>query len=251
MKVFFSGVVTEMTPVFERRADQMLRRMFANGAWYYTVTIATVGLFAWVAFLHAAINLDHSSRVRRRVVQYGVCAVAIAVLSGVTPTDRQGNPRGTVGGLLSTVVAVGALVVIVMACVQLRPLRRAVYGPTEPAKVAPGVDPAVATALANRRRREDARALAERDPNLARDLNMGRPDRAREYDDGGLIDINSAPAAVFVTVCGIDREAAERLVTTREHYPSGFTSVQEVLAYVDLSERDADVLRDRGLVLPS
>jgi DNA uptake protein ComE-like DNA-binding protein len=79
---------------------------------------------------------------------------------------------------------------------------------------------------------------------------MGRPDRARKYD-AGLIDINSAPAEVFVSVCGIARDAAERLVTTREQYASGFTSVEEVLAYVDMSQRDADVLRDRGLVLPS
>lgn len=225
--------------------------MFANGAWYYTLTIATAGLLAWVPFLHAAIKLDHSSRERKRVVHYGVCAVAIAVLSGVTPTDTQGNPRGTIGGLLSTLVAVGALVVIVIACVQLRPLRRTIFGPTEPPKVAPGVDPAVARALASRRRREDARALAQRDPNLARDLNMGRPDRARDYDDGGLVDINNAPAEVFVSVCGLDQDAAERLVRTRSQYPSGFSSVEEVLAYVDLSEREADVLRDRALVLSS
>ena len=240
-----------MTPVFEGRADQMFRRMFANGAWYYTVTIATAGLFAWVAFLHAATHLNHSSRVRRRVVQYAIGAVALAALSGLTPTDRQGNPRGTIGGLLSTIVAIGALVVITTACVQLRPLRQAVYGDAQAARLAPGVDPAVVHALATRRRREEARALAERDPNLARDLNVGRPDRAREYDDGGLVDINSAPAEVFVSVCGIDRDVAERVVTTREHYASGFTSVQEVLAYVDMSERDADVLRDRGLVMPS
>jgi hypothetical protein len=229
----------------------MFRRMVANGAWYYTVTVATAGLFAWVGFLHAGARLD-DSRVRRRAVPYAIGAAVIGFLAAVEPTDAQGNPRGTIGGLLSVVIAFGAITIIAMACVQLRPLRRAAYGVTHPAAAAtPGLDPAVAQAVAARRRRDEARALAERDPNLARDLNMGRPDRPREYDDGGLVDINRAPAEVLVSVCGIERAAAERLVTTREQFPSGFTSISEVLAYVDMSERDADVLRDRGLVMPS
>jgi hypothetical protein len=230
------------------RPAQGLRRIIADGAWYYTLAIATVGLLAWVPFLHAAVRL-HDNSLRRRAALYGLFAAIIAVLSGVTPTDPQGNPRGALGAVLSTVVVVVAVPIVAAACVQLRPLRRAVYGLAEPSRVVPpGTDRAVAQALAARTRREDARALAERDPMLARDLNIGRPDRPREYDDGGLVDLNSAPAGVLMSVCGLDSEAAERLVATRELFPTGFSSIDELLVYAELP--DGGVLRDRGVLLP-
>jgi len=98
--------------------------------------------------------------------------------------------------------------------------------------------------LAARQRRHEARALAKRDPNLARDLNIGRPDRPREYDDGDLVDLNSSPTEVLMSVCGLDKDAAERLVAARQGWATGFSSVEEALAFVDLSERDANVLRE-------
>jgi hypothetical protein len=89
-----------------------------------------------------------------------------------------------------------------------------------------------------------------RDPALARDLNMGRPDLSRNYDDGGLIDLNGAPASVLASVCGFDPAVAERLIDARELFPAGFSSVDEALVYAELAGRDADVLRDRAVVLP-
>jgi hypothetical protein len=226
-------------------------RIVAKGAWYYTVAIVTAGLFAWVPFLHAATKLN-DSRLRRRAAMYGVLAAASAVLSGLTPTDADGNPRGAVGTLLSTVVALIAVAIITAACVQLRPVRRIVYGLSEPSRMVmpPGTDPAIAQALAARDRRHRARALVENDPLLARDLNIGRPDRLREYDDGGLVDLNSAPVEVLMSACGLNREDAERLVSTRESFPAGFSSIDELLVYVELSGSDAEVVRDRGVLLP-
>ena len=43
-------------------------------------------------------------------------------------------------------------------------------------------------------KREEAREIARRDPQMARDLRIGRPDLPRQYDDGGLVDVNSAPS---------------------------------------------------------
>src|SRR3954451_24979850 len=97
-------------------------RIVAKGAWYYTVAIVTAGLFAWVPFLHAGTRLN-DNRLRRRAALYGLVAAANAVLSGRTPTDANGNPRGGIGTLLSTVAALLAVATITAACVQLRPAR--------------------------------------------------------------------------------------------------------------------------------
>ena len=101
------------------------------------------------------------------------------------------------------------------------------------------------------REARQARELAKRDPDLAIDLRIGRPDRARSYDDGGgLVDLNSAAADVIVSVCGFDREVAERVVSRREEWANGFSSIEEALAYLPLSEREEGVLREPGLGSP-
>jgi DNA uptake protein ComE-like DNA-binding protein len=230
---------------------KMHDRFIADGRWYYTLTVLTAGLFAWVPFLHAGAK-THDDRQRRPAALYGALAVGLAVMAGITPTDAQGDPQGAFGALLSTVVGVAAIVIIAAACLQLRPLRLAAYGLHDSHRVGPAAtDRAVTQALAARQRRQEARALAERDPSLARDLSIGRPDRARDYDDGGLVDLNSSSAELLVSVCGLDKDSAERLVGIRQQWATGFTSVEEALAYVELSERDANVLRDRGMVLPN
>lgn len=228
-----------------------LSRIFVNGAWYYTVTVVTAGLFAWVPFLHAGTKLT-DNRLRKLAALYGVVAVVVGVLSGLTPTDAEGNATGAAGTLLSTVVALVAIAMITAACVQLRPARRAVYALAEPPRVLipAGTDPAVAQVLAARERRQSARALVEGDPMLARELNIGRPDRMRNYDDGGLVDLNNAPVEVLMSSCGLSGADAERLVTARDLFPAGFSSIDELLVYAELSGQHADVLRDRGILLP-
>jgi hypothetical protein len=46
-------------------------------------------------------------------------------------------------------------------------------------------------------RRRQARELAKRNPVLARDLNIGRPDVPHDYNDGGLVDVNQVPATCW------------------------------------------------------
>lgn len=227
----------------------MRERLFANGRWYYTLTIASVGLFAWVPFTHAWTRTEDAG-VRRLAAVYGSYAVALGLLSGLTPTNAQGEPDGLVGALMSTVIVVAAIAVAATACIRLTPLRRQVYG--LPAPAAPHRSPreaAVADALAARRRRDEARALAARDPNLARELGVGQPEHVGDYDDGGIVDLNTASTRTLVSSLGLDPSGAERLVSGRRQWNLGFTSVDEAIAFVELSERDANILRERGIVL--
>src|SRR6266540_3375984 len=108
--------------------------------------------------------------------------------------------------------------------------------------------PAMAAALAARQRREQARAVAARDPALARDLRIGRPDLPSEFDDGGLVDVNSVPAQVLVDRLGLSPTQAAQVVEARDRL-GGFSGPEELTAFAELPEATVKVLGDRLLFL--
>jgi hypothetical protein len=55
------------------------------------------------------------------------------------------------------------------------------------------------------RLRREARKLCQDSPVLAQELTIGRPDPPRDYDDGGLVDVNRVPAAVLASRLGLAR----------------------------------------------
>ncbi|WP_410593502.1 hypothetical protein [Amycolatopsis sp. lyj-23] len=213
--------------------------------WYFVVTIASLGLFAWVPFVHAAARLGRTALYVRAAV-FAAVAVLIGVLMAVTPTDTTGKAVGTTGGLLSLAGVMLAIAAVVAGCVQQGKLRRRILG-LAPAE-RPGENPALATALAARERRAEARKLVASDPLIARDLRIGRPDLARDYDDGGLVDLNNAPAGVIASVCGLDAATAEAVVDIRTTV-GGFAAVDDVSTVVPYAAMDR--VRDRAIVLPA
>jgi hypothetical protein len=232
-------------------ADRRARRNRRPGAWYFAMVLLSAGLFSAIPFAHAAARLRRKD-LRLRVGAYAAVAIVLAVLSSITPQDAHGNPVGAAGHALSTIVAVLALAVMATACFQLVPLRREVYGleagPTPPTHPA-AADPVVAAHLAARARRDEARALAQSDPVLAHDLRIGRPDLPREYEDGGLIDLNSAPAHAIARACSIEPSLAERIVAVRQELGS-FSSLDEVFVFAEVEQGTAARIRDYALLLP-
>jgi hypothetical protein len=110
---------------------------------------------------------------------------------------------------------------------------------------------AQAIAAANMRRdlRRQAREQAAQDPALARELRIGRPDLPRQYDDGGLVDLNHAPGPVMTALSGVTPEIAERIIATREHVGC-FSSAEELVATVDLHPDLTLELKEYGVFLP-
>lgn len=218
------------------------------GLWYYVVVIATGGLFAWVPFLHAATRL-RTTKARLLLLLFGALDVLMYVLLENTPVNAQGqvpdNPFSTITGLL-------ALGVMIAGCILLAPLRRMVYqrAPVGPATQRPAVDPAIQAVLAERARRDEARKLAAQDPLLARELRIGQPDVAKDYDDGGLVDLNHAPAEVIARTCGIPVEVAAIIVDARDRYGEPFANVDEVFVMAELPVSTWDSIRDRAVLLP-
>jgi hypothetical protein len=181
---------------------------------------------------------------------YAAVGIVLIIPLVLTPSDADGagsnNAISTIGGLL-------VLVTVIIGCIQLRPLRREVYGLkqrvntglTRPA----ATDPAVLAALSGRIRRQEARKLADQDPLLARELRIGRPDLTRNYDDGGLVDLNSAPAHAIASVCELSSEVAEKIVSTRRLVGGTFSDIDELIVLVDLPAETWDRVRDRGVLL--
>ena len=91
--------------------------------------------------------------------------------------------------------------------------------------------------------RNKARKLARKDPALARELRIGRPDLDREYDDGGLVDVNHVPAAVLVSHLNLTAGQAAKVVSVRDEIKR-FDGPTDLEAYAGLPPERVDELSD-------
>ncbi|WP_149260478.1 BTAD domain-containing putative transcriptional regulator [Actinomadura sp. K4S16] len=122
----------------------------------------------------------------------------------------------------------------------------------EPASSGPhGAGPtALDVELIERRvRREQARSLAAHHPAVARMLGIGRPDLPRAFDDGGLVDVNSAPEHLLATLPGLDPYHAKLVVLARTaHGP--LSTVDDLATRHILPYQAVYALRDVLVALP-
>jgi hypothetical protein len=214
----------------------------SDGGWYFLVAVLSGGFLAAVPFWHAYSRLRRPA-LRTIATIYTAVDLFLVVLLAVTPPS--GSPEADESNL-SAIGGFTVCAVIVIACIQLRGIRREVYA--TPHALPAHADPAVARALAGRQRRDEARKMWASDPALARELGVGRPDLRRGFDDGGLVDLNSAPAAVIAHVCGIDLPQAEAIVAAREARGGTYFNVGELFVDVPLSPHVQQALTDRAVV---
>jgi Helix-hairpin-helix motif len=111
------------------------------------------------------------------------------------------------------------------------------------------IETAMNAAKERRELRRKARDIVAGDPGLARELGIGRPDLDRPFDDGGLIDVNTAPAAVLAQLQGITPELADRIVRVREAR-GPYRSLEDLSVFADLPPALTDQLADHLLFLP-
>jgi len=217
-----------------------MTRWFREGGWYLVLDVASLGIASPIPFAHAAVRLRRPLYFLWPVLYAAaVTTLLVAVEPSETRTDN------TVGGLI-----IGLMVV---AFCHLLWVRRQVW-PATPEKPA---DPALADALAAREKRAESRRIVAEDPALARDLRIGRPDLRRgstpqtpsppDYDDGGLVDLASAPAALIAEICGIDVATAERIVETRQARP--YDTIDDVFTWADVPYALWERVRERGVVV--
>lgn len=107
---------------------------------------------------------------------------------------------------------------------------------------------AIAGVLAVRQKRVEARAVAQRDPQMARDLRIGRPDLPRQYDDGGLVDVNSAPEVTMTRWLGLSAAQSAQVVEVRQQL-NRFEHEEDLVNLAGLEPSTYDQVKDRIILL--
>jgi DNA uptake protein ComE-like DNA-binding protein len=200
----------------------------------------TVGIFAFVPLLHAAIKLKRQD-LWRFVIAYGIGTVILLVLS---------SPDDAGEGISSALTTVLAIAMAVVGTIQAHGLVGDVFAEevSTARQISVEQDPAVLNARHARERRKESAELAARDPAIAVDLRIGRPDLPRQYDDGGLVDINHVPEDVFRAHLGMSAEQARSVVEARDQV-GRFESADDMGNLAVLPPRVVDGVRDRLIAL--
>lgn len=206
--------------------------------WWALSPVYTAGVVAFVPALHAAYTL-------RRPALW--CWAAALVSADVFVWWWADGPPDSA---LHNAAAGLAMALAVVGSVLALRVRYEVFtrGRAESAPTGVGHHPAVARALADRQRRLESMQLAARDASLARDLGIGRPDLEREYDDGGLVDVNHVPTPVLTAHLDLTAEQAQRVVEAREHL-GGFAGADDLGIFASLPPATLDRVRDRVIAL--
>lgn len=182
---------------------------------FLTLGYATPFTFAAAALWRRSAHLMAAS-----ATYIAVFVLMLTLLAGV---DEEGGNELPVG-VLSFVLAV-------VGCAHAFLIRRKVFDPDGLS----GVHNEAAIEAVRRQRalRQKARELAAEDPGLARELRIGRPDLPRQYNDGGLVDVNHAPAEALTLLPGVTPELAVRIERVRAE-TGGFMSAEELAALAGL-----------------
>jgi hypothetical protein len=209
--------------------------------WWFLVPLLTFGLGTPVMVLVGGVRL------RSRV--HVLAAVGYLLLTIVFFTGVQFTETGRTS-LIDAVVLPAFMIPWLggtahTAVLQVRVRQAAAAGPGAP------VDPALAAAQQRLLRRQEARALLAGNPVLAAELRIGRPDAAgRQYDDGGLVDVNHVPGELLVTELDLPAAAATSVVAERDRL-GGFSSPEELLVYcAGMTPDRLELIRDRLVFIP-
>jgi len=211
--------------------------------WWFLVPLLT---FGFATFVMVAVGGVYRRSRMHLAAAGGYFALTVLFLAGSQETGA-----GSDTYVLPDAVTVPALLIIWFggtAHVALLQTRIRAQAPvsTTPAPVVDGADPALAAAQWRGQRRQEARALAVTNPGLAAELRIGRPDLpGRQYDDGGLVDVNHVPGDWLAGELDLPADVVAKIVSERDRL-GGFTIPEELLVYCErMSAERLEIVRDR------
>lgn len=202
------------------------------------MAIVGFGFFTWVVFL----NLGRSAQRRGWLVWsavYAALMVAFCVLeavSGSSMTDLAADLAPIPFALAWLGGVVHLSVISKDAARRILQVRRVSDG-----------TPVLVAARERIKEREKGRRLAVKDPVLAREVGVGRPDLPGTQDFG-LVDVNHASPEALCGLPGITPQIAERIEQTRQDVGL-FTSAEDLCATLDLPPNLTDDLREHAVFL--
>ena len=200
-----------------------------------SVPVWSLGFLAFAPFLRLAM----ARRGRKDwAVFAGYLLAVILEIVVVSVAGTSGDSSAAAGGLVILLMGGGA--VHSYLAFGGDPARAAVSGPATAERLN---REALATARSRMERRREAREIASKNPVLCRELRIGRPDLAREYDDGGLVDVNQVPGEFLQSGLGLSADEAAAVMAVRDKI-GRFTSADEVTTYAQLPPDRLDDVRD-------
>lgn len=160
---------------------------------------------------------------------------------------------GAYGGLLATLIGAdgtdldgGGALVMVIAWVA--GMAHAFAARFEYARALAAPESAVDRAREIVKQREEAQRLALREPQVARQMGVGRPDLPGSTDMG-VVDLNHAGPRAISRLPGIDDAFAREIVHAREEC-DGFKTIDEMGGVLDLEADTVEALRPYVVFLP-
>jgi len=209
------------------------RRLRFPSVLWALVPLLTFGWGIGFSFTYAAIRL------RDRALGLWAAAYFVLGLTSFTlvnSSDSQNDWRGYVGTLL-------AIALIALGSAHAFGVRRSLIEPGSRRRRRPKIvsqqEQALAEARTEMERRREARQILTADPELARELCIGRPDLSRRYKDGGLVDANHAPTTALTTLPGISAALADQIVTSRDSV-GGFHDLNDMSITLGITPQTLD-----------
>ncbi|QMU76939.1 helix-hairpin-helix domain-containing protein [Streptacidiphilus sp. PB12-B1b] len=204
----------------------------------FIMAAAGVGFFTWAVFLILG------RRAQRRAwlvwsAGYAALMVAFCVLeaaSGTSVTDL----AASIAPIPFAFAWFGGIVHV--AVISKDATRR-----IQQVRRVPDGTPVLIAARERIKEREEGRRLAVKDPVLAREVGVGRPD-VPGTQDFGLVDVNHAAPEALCKLPGITPQIADYIEQTRQSVGL-FTSVEDLSATLDLPPNLTDNLREHAVFL--
>ncbi|HEY0540341.1 MAG TPA: BTAD domain-containing putative transcriptional regulator [Actinoallomurus sp.] len=199
-------VVAPPVPAVRRRS--LVVRMAA-----VAVPLLSFGTFSWAAIAFIA--------ARRRSPSLALASAGyflLVVVFGFTTTDDPNSQWETVAvlSLLLAMAGGAAHTALLLSGTHAR------------SRKAQPVDYDTLRSLELRIRREQALTLLDHHPHIARELHIGRPDLARVFNDGGLVDVNAVPEHILAALPGVSVPQAQQIVARRRAV-GGFASLDDLV----------------------
>jgi len=221
------SVLPQEAPAGSRIARELQR------SWWIVLALTPLGFATWAAFLYVGL----AYRRKAWLFASGVYAAALVTAFVFIETHRgQHGGLHALGGFLVLAIWIGGFA-------HAMAVRREVAKPPPPPS-----DPALAAARARLSERRAAQRLALRDPALALELGIGRPD-VPGADPRGLVDVNHASADAIAETASVSWEVAKEIVAARERV-HGFSSVEDMGSLLELHPWDVERLKLFCVCLP-
>lgn len=195
--------------------------------------VLSLGTLTWMVFLAYAVH-RRSKLLGFATAGYLLLAVTGCVIADLTGEETEPSGWFGVAMFVMMIATLGGSVHVALLAFVV-PMR-------------PQSDPRLIVEIEQRARRQQALQLASQYPSVARELRIGRPDLPRVFDDGGLVDVNAAPAEVLAVLPGMNPHLAERIVAERQHR-GAFGSLDDLVARGAVPLDTANALREHAVAL--